>query len=330
MSAPPPPPHHAHPNVAEITAPLLLGTVWNWTLYGVLITQFYVYTYNFPDDGKRLKYFAYGIVLLETVQSGLALSDLYYWFGSGFGDLRRIASAHFSVWDGPLLGSVTAVTVQIFFAYRIWVLSGKKSWWLCLLIAVFSAVGGISEASGGIYSYVVKDFSRGVLRTFALVWLIGSVVTDGLITLSMLYLLGRRRSEESSFFSKNAISKIVRLTVETNLLTTTVATTALILIVVRPDKDWFNCPTAIIGKLYANALLASLNNRIVIRDGPARKAAVRSPNARLSSSKHFKHTSDFILSQPNFQLERPPSDIVFKPSNDSVRSERRDASLDVV
>jgi hypothetical protein len=69
------------------------------------------------------------------VQSCLALSDLYYWFGSGFGVLRRIVSAHFSVWDGPLLGSVTAVTVH---AYRIWVLGGKKSWWLYLMIALVS------------------------------------------------------------------------------------------------------------------------------------------------------------------------------------------------
>ena len=81
---------------------------------------------------------AYGIVFLETVQSGLTLSDLYYWFGSGFGDIRHIASSHFTVWDGPLLGSVTAVTVQSFFAYRIWVLSEKKSWWLCLMILLVS------------------------------------------------------------------------------------------------------------------------------------------------------------------------------------------------
>ncbi|KAN0135118.1 hypothetical protein V8E53_007009 [Lactarius tabidus] len=321
MPAPLPPPHHVLPNVAEITAPLLLGTVWNWTLYGVLITQFYVY-YNFPDDSKRLKYI------------GLALSDLYYWFGSGFGDLRRVASAHLSVWDGPLLGSVTAVTVQLFFAYRIWVLSEKKSWWLCLMVSLFSTVGGISEASGGIYSYVVKDFSRGVLKTSALIWLIGSVLTDGLITFSMLYLLGRRRSQGTSFFSKNAVSKIVRLTVETNLLTSaqilnsaTVTTTALVLIVVKPDKDWFNCPTAVIGKLYANALLATLNNRIVIRDGPARKAAIRFPDAAPPSGKHSKDTSDFM----HFQHERPPSGIVFMPPNESVRisreSEGRDVSL---
>ena len=53
-----------------------LGTVLNWTLYGVLMTQFCrsfikflgvvlpirlshtkdIYTYNFPDDGRRFKY----------------------------------------------------------------------------------------------------------------------------------------------------------------------------------------------------------------------------------------------------------------------------------
>jgi len=54
-------------NIAEMTAPLLLGTVWNWTLHGVLITQFYVYTYNFPDDSKRLKYL--GLWALDTVCS---------------------------------------------------------------------------------------------------------------------------------------------------------------------------------------------------------------------------------------------------------------------
>ena len=81
---------------------------------------------------------AYGIFLVETVQSGLGISDLYYWFASGYGDPSHLTNPHFSVWDGPLLGGVTSVTVQFFFAYRIWVLSERKSWWLCLLIAAVS------------------------------------------------------------------------------------------------------------------------------------------------------------------------------------------------
>jgi hypothetical protein len=70
-----------------LTSAQLLGIVWNWTLYGVLITQFCrsfdqslrlvlasrsshskdVHTYNFPDDGKRLKYL--GRRALDTLRS---------------------------------------------------------------------------------------------------------------------------------------------------------------------------------------------------------------------------------------------------------------------
>jgi len=115
-----------------------------------------VYTYNFPNDGKRLKFLGnrtlsirralpvdgpsvvYGLFLLETVQSALALTDLYYWFASGFGNIGHLASPHFSVWNGPLLGGVASVTVQLFFAYHIWVLSLRQSWWLCPLISLVS------------------------------------------------------------------------------------------------------------------------------------------------------------------------------------------------
>ncbi|KAI9442886.1 hypothetical protein BJY52DRAFT_1177729, partial [Lactarius psammicola] len=235
MSAPPPGPPPLPTNIAEITAPLLLGTVWSWTLYGVLLTQFYVYTYNFPNDIKRLKFLAYGIFLLETVQSALALADLYYWFASGFGNIGHLASPHYSVWDGPLLGGVVSLTVQLFFAYRIWELSSRQSWWLCLLISLCSTVAAVSEVSGGIYSYVTKVFTSGrVLKIFALIWLIGSVLADGLIAVSMLYHLEKRRTDGGGILNNYAMSRIVRLTVETNVLTTALAIVALVLIVVKP------------------------------------------------------------------------------------------------
>jgi hypothetical protein len=296
------------------------------------MTQFYVYTYNFPNDGKHLKFLAYGIFLLETVQSGLALCDLYYWFASGFGDLARLASPHFSVWDGPLLGAVTAVTVQFFFTYRIWVLSERKSWWLCLMITVFSTVAGTAEITGGIYSHVAKEFARGrVLKIIALTWLISSVLADGFITISMLYHLERRRSEGGGFFSNNAISRIVRLTVETNLLTTSVAIISLVLISVKPDTDWYTCPTAIIGKLYSNALLASLNNRIAIREGSARKAVIRSPDTSLTS--RTRSTSKGPSDVLHFQLDQPPSAVRLMTSKETFRGSRenegREGFLDI-
>ncbi|KAI0282968.1 hypothetical protein BC826DRAFT_241323 [Russula brevipes] len=101
------------PRVTNIAAPLLLGGLWNWCLYGVLLVQFYVYSYNFPEDKRSLK-----------------LLDLFYWFVSGYGDTAHLASPFASSFDVPIIESVVSLIVQFFYAYRIWVLSIKHvHWW---------------------------------------------------------------------------------------------------------------------------------------------------------------------------------------------------------
>jgi hypothetical protein len=81
---------------------------------------------------------AYTVFLLETVQTLLTGVDLYHWFASGFGHMDNLANPRMSPFDGPIIGSVVSLTVQLFFAYRLWVLSDKKSWWLCMAICVVS------------------------------------------------------------------------------------------------------------------------------------------------------------------------------------------------
>jgi hypothetical protein len=78
----------------------------------------------------------YGIFLLETLQTALTGADLYYWFVSGFGNINHLATPFASCFDVPIMGSVVSLSVQFFFVYRIWVLSKKKSWWLCILICL--------------------------------------------------------------------------------------------------------------------------------------------------------------------------------------------------
>ncbi|KAI0252230.1 hypothetical protein BJV78DRAFT_1124933, partial [Lactifluus subvellereus] len=116
----------------------LLGAVWNWMLYGVLIVQLYVYTYNFLGDRKLLKLLVYAIFFLETLQTALTGADLYYWFASGFGDMDHLVDPYASAFDVPIIGSIVSLTVQFFFAYRVWILSEKKSGWLCMVICVVS------------------------------------------------------------------------------------------------------------------------------------------------------------------------------------------------
>jgi len=120
----------------------------------------------------------------------------------------------------------------------------------------------------GIYAHVHDKFPSGkTLKSYVTTWMVGNAAADILIASAMIYYLLKRRGDTANFFSSHALVKIVRLTVETNLLTTTVGIVSLLMVVIYPDEDWYACPTSVLGKLYSNTLLVSLNNRIAIREG---------------------------------------------------------------
>ncbi|KAI0252249.1 hypothetical protein BJV78DRAFT_1203887 [Lactifluus subvellereus] len=312
------------PNIEEIAAPLLLATIWNWCLYGALVVQVYVYSYNFPGDRRLVKLLVYGIFLTETLQTALSGADVYYWFVSGFGNMNHLAAPYASAFDVPILGSVVSLTVQVFFAYRIWVLGMKKSWWLSLLICLCSVVDATAAFAGGTYTHVRGKFVHGrILKVLAMVcpsalraacplanssatqtWLIGNTVSDVLIASAMLYYLTLRRARDRHF-SDHAIVRIVRLTIETNLVTTTVGIIATLMVAVFPEQNWYVCPTAILGKLYSNTLLVSLNNRISIRDDRSRaqSGVMRLPAGTYPSSNSRSEGTDIML----VDMEKPPT-----------------------
>jgi len=260
----------------------MLGILWNWTLYGVLVVQLYVYSYNFPEDRRLLKLLVYSVFLVETVQTALTGADLYFWFVSGFGDIGGFSNPYMSSLDVPIIGSIIAFTVQLFFVYRIWVLSERssRSWFLCLIICLCSTVDTGAALYWGINTYLFDLPPAGfVIFPMTVTWLSGNTLSDLLITGSMLYHLRRRRRDASSHFSDHALTRIVRLTVETNVLTTFVGIVSILMVVIYPGETWFICPVSILGKLYSNTLLVSLNNRVSIREGrgarnPARSTAV--------------------------------------------------------
>jgi len=309
MSTPPVP-----LDIEEIAAPMMLGVLWNWTLYGVLVVQVYVYNYNFPGDRTLLKLLVYSVFLVETLQTALTGADLYYWFVSGFGNLDHLASPYLSALDVPIISSVISLTVQLFFVYRIWVLSGRSSWFLCLIICLCSAVVAVTSFSAGVYTRVLNKFaSNQTLKILTLTWLSGNALSDTLIAGSMLFYLGRRRREGSDYFSDNdALSRVVRLTVETNILTTTVGIVSLLMVAVFPGKTWFTCPIAILGKLYSNTLLVSLNNRISILEG--RGAVIRPREVTFPLTTGLHPTLEIF----HVELKTPPGE---GSSEDSARQE---------
>ncbi|KAF7289933.1 hypothetical protein MIND_01368300 [Mycena indigotica] len=251
------------PNIGDITASALMGSLLNYMLYGVLAVQVYVYRLNFPNDKNTIKALVYGIFIVETVLTALNGVDVYHWFAAGFGDIIEFSKPLISPAYTPIFGSIIAVIVQCFFCYRIYIIK-RQAWPLCIFIGLVSFMQAAGGMGGGISAYLsanqVHDHNRII---FVYLWLVGDVIADVLIAGTMTYLL-LKAGQQQHKQTNDIVKRIVRLTIETNTASTVLAILSLVLFYGRPNTTYFIAPTMVLAKLYANTLLVTFNNRAFI------------------------------------------------------------------
>ncbi|KAI9467404.1 hypothetical protein BJY52DRAFT_1350084 [Lactarius psammicola] len=295
----------ASPNVTSVAAALLFGLLINWALYGVLCVQIYVYSYNFPEDPRPIKFLAYFVFVLETVQTALSGSDAHFWFVTGFGDVERLGNSHFSPIDAATVTGITSFIVQGYFCYRIWVLMNKRlSSWICWIIAIAAVTQAVAAIWLGVVSLMTKTYAAS--KTAVYLWSIPSATADILIAGAMTLLLRRAGGK----FTQFVLIRLIRLTVETNTLTgiyfskhtttdvhltsclASVAVVTLVLYAAFPNEVYY-------AYTYSNTLLVSLNNRIYFRD---HKPPGHGDSAYLGVSERVHATT---LSLPRFIVPEP-------------------------
>ncbi|THV00212.1 hypothetical protein K435DRAFT_751372 [Dendrothele bispora CBS 962.96] len=251
-------------NIGIIAGPVIIGINVNWGLLGVAVVQLYIYHLSAPKDGKLIKTMVYVLGALEFIQSVLASVDSYHWFAAGFGNMKTLDDPYISAFDSPFLGGIIALMVQLFFCHRIWIL--HRSYIIVTVVAAMSftqAAGamavGIQGHIGGSLALIPKHLVAEIL------WLAGSALADTLIAITMTYTLLKSRNNMLPASNK-LILKIVRLIIETNTLTASIALLALICVLAFPDKPTLSVPVAYtFGKLYTNTFLAALNNRLLLQ-----------------------------------------------------------------
>ncbi|RDX41809.1 hypothetical protein OH76DRAFT_1411805 [Lentinus brumalis] len=247
-------------DIAMVTGPALIGVCLNWGLMGALVVQLYFYHLTFQDDHSALRVLVYGLFVLDVLQTVLVTADAFHWFVFGFGKLNMLDDTFFNSWDIPFLDAVIATIVQSFYCWRIWIFTKSKVFPMLICLVSLTQFGaGMATA--------IKAFQGGRLSLISVeevaqqtTWLVASVVADIMITAVMSYTLLRERS--MTLAARSTIVRIVRITVETNMLTAGVAVIGLGLYLGFPEHPTLVVPpTAIIGKLYSNCLVAVLNNR---------------------------------------------------------------------
>ncbi|KIJ56130.1 hypothetical protein M422DRAFT_239336 [Sphaerobolus stellatus SS14] len=239
-------------NIATIFGPYLIGLALNWCLFGVLSNQLYLYYLSFPKDSKYLKILVYGLYMLEIAQTCILMNDAWKWFIAGWGHVDRLQSFYLEWFNVPILDGFISSVVQLFFAWRIWIISNTPVVAGLIMTLVFIQFSG-AVATG--IELKVRSIPAGQVRHVSpavSVWLSGTAAVDILIAVSMIYLLTRHKACFSH--TKVLVSRLCRLSIETGSVTATIA-----------GINYHTTPAFVLAKLYSNTLMAVLNNRLHLR-----------------------------------------------------------------
>ncbi|KXN88400.1 hypothetical protein AN958_07382 [Leucoagaricus sp. SymC.cos] len=238
----------------------VVGYLLAWGLYGVLVVQVYIYILAFPQDKTFNRVLVMIVLILETLQAILIARDMFESFARGFGDPDAITGLHFSGLAAPIIGGTVGFIVQLFYAYRIKILSGSKV--VPILISLARrCVGAYISGARGFIGKDIRNLDTVLDRAGHGLFDATSALCDLVIAVSMSIYLPRLNSGVQHT-TRLLIRRVVRLVVGTGSLTASVAIIDQILYQTFPAKGYFLAPAFIIAKLYSNSMMVVFNSRL--------------------------------------------------------------------
>ncbi|EMD40087.1 hypothetical protein CERSUDRAFT_45721 [Gelatoporia subvermispora B] len=243
--------------------PILIGTVFNIMLYGIMVTQTFLYFTVYTRDKLWMKSFVCLLFLCDTLNSAFDIAFIYVPLVNKFGIYFCITQHTNSTLTTSQ--AIIALQVQLFFAWRVKVLTGSVT--AVTVIAVCSLVqflGGLGTA-----------IAVGMIPEFVQFQRFKSI----------------RKHRTGFAATDDVVNRIIRMTVQTGLITALCAIVDLIAYLSSSSGLHlvFNIPLA---KLYTNSLMSSLNSRAGWRYGSSQSAALHHVDGSLRSESSKDRQSD--------------------------------------
>ncbi|KAK0212252.1 hypothetical protein DFS33DRAFT_1269079 [Desarmillaria ectypa] len=252
--------------IARLSGPVIIACLLHWGLFGTLSVQLYLYYLAFPNDRQFTKCLVYGIYIVEVAQTILVSHDAFATFGYGFGDMEALIGMHFDWLTVPVMSAVAACVGQVFYAYRIFILS--KSRIVPIFVTCVSLTSSVAAIVTGVYCFQTDNLTKLNNRKTSIavgIWCGSSALCDIVIASCMTYYL--MRSDTGFRRTHLLVIKLIRLTIETGSVTAVVALLNLILFFAFPGRTFYTTPALIMPNLYANTVYMVLNSRIRIMGG---------------------------------------------------------------
>ncbi|KAL1686295.1 hypothetical protein GGG16DRAFT_118049 [Schizophyllum commune] len=246
-------------NPAQIAhGPMLIGTFLNVLLYGISITQTYLYWNGYKrKDSLVIRLFVIFLFVADTAHTAFTMAYMYICLVNHYGNPLYLANANWVFSADPALTGIIGGSVQIFFSWRVKILTGHSL--LAGTIATSSCASLLCGIATAIACGFVPAFAQfQKFKVVVIIWLAASSLSDILITGS---LVNHLRSHRTGFRTTDThVDRIIRLTVQTGLITSLWALADMLLYLLDP-AGWHLMLNFALSKLYTNSLMSSLNSR---------------------------------------------------------------------
>jgi hypothetical protein len=237
--------------------------MFGFCLYGILLVQMYIYHVAFGrKENKIIKGLVYFIFLLETIFTLFTTIAAWNSYGPGWGAIESLLVIDWSWEPLPALNGFIAMMVQSFYVWRIWSLT--RNIYICVFIEAIAIVQCAFVTYFGIRVSLegLKIQALLALTDYITVWLVASAVCDVLITITIVYVLQKANHRTKFKQTTSALTRLIRFTVETGTTTSVMAIVELVLYLTTGKVgNWHFIGFLVLGRLYSNTLVATLNSR---------------------------------------------------------------------
>ncbi|KAJ3481815.1 hypothetical protein NLI96_g7405 [Meripilus lineatus] len=246
---------------------VLLGSLIALFFSGIVMMQVFLYYRIYLKDRLRFKVIVFCVWILDLMHTGMICGSNWNYLIGNFGNADIADTIPWTVAATIALTAFLTFFVHCFFCHRIHTLS-KTSWWITAPIVLhnflyspssqWSPVTTSQMIRLGSYTEFTGKFSWVFTMGLAL-----AAVVDVLIAAGLCWYLNKSRTGFSTM--DGIIDSITLYTVENGMLTCVTTVVSLICWLSMPRNLIFLALHFAISKLYANAFLATLNARKVLR-----------------------------------------------------------------
>ncbi|KZT42651.1 hypothetical protein SISSUDRAFT_1041263 [Sistotremastrum suecicum HHB10207 ss-3] len=265
---------------------VLLALVFSAVLFGLTTLQTYLYFNRFPHDARWMKGLVATIWCLDALHVALCTHTIYHYLIVNYGNSDALLTEVWSLAIQTDCNGLIGMMVECFFARRVLKLSGNR--YITTLIIVLAFIHFGLGVYFTVEAFVLKDFSQFAKLTWVTCTGLGSAAAaDITIAVSLVYTLQKIRTGMAR--TDNVITTLIVYAINTGALTSMFATVCVFCYAFMPTNFVWLAFFWVLGKLYANSLLATLNSREALRGkGKTDEGTVILPMSQLTSSRSHK------------------------------------------